>query len=228
MIYERIMELITQVQKRVFPILKAAKLVESFKLGQGTPSSSGMKCADIVAGYYSFLGFTRLLSDDAIRKGIAEGVKEGRFGYFTGAEPALDAAGKYQVARNKVRFEVSIADDEIDLESGFVMLPQAIPAEPTPQPGLGPVPAGPTPTPIPTPPGTVPGPTPSIPTEKVVQFGFSADRDQLYAAWNAIANLADMAGKVAVNIRAESDKGFDKSKLQNGVIEPLKEANLIE
>ena len=37
-----------------------------------------------------------------------------------------------------------------------------------------------------------------------------------------------MAGQVAVSVRAESDKGFDKSKLQNGVIEPLKEANLIE
>ena len=231
MIYERIMELITQVQKRVFPTLKAAKLVESFKLGQGTPLSLGMKCADIVSGYYSFLGFTRLLSDDAICKGIAEGVKEGRFGYFTGTEPTLDAAGKYQVARNKVRFEVSIADDEIDLESGFVMLPQAIPAELqaiVPGAAAGAVPASTAETPPPGPtPQPVPGTIPPV-SQKVVELSFRANRDQLYQVYPALANLADMAGQVAVIVRAESDKGFDKSKLQNGVIEPLKEANLIE
>jgi hypothetical protein len=36
------------------------------------------------------------------------------------------------------------------------------------------------------------------------------------------------AGKVKVTIRAESEKGFDKAKLQNGVLEPLREADLIE
>ena len=43
-----------------------------------------------------------------------------------------------------------------------------------------------------------------------------------------MASLADLAGKVSVTLRAESDNGFDRSKLQNGVIEPLKEADLIE
>ena len=43
-----------------------------------------------------------------------------------------------------------------------------------------------------------------------------------------MANLADMSGKVAVSVRAESEQGFDKSKLQNGVLEPLKEADLIQ
>jgi hypothetical protein len=61
-----------------------------------------------------------------------------------------------------------------------------------------------------------------------VQVSFTANRDELYSAWNAIANLADMAGKVEVSIRAVSDTGFDKSKLQNGVLEPLKEADLIK
>jgi len=53
-------------------------------------------------------------------------------------------------------------------------------------------------------------------------------RDGLFAAWNALANLADMSGKVTVNVHAESEQGFDKSKLQNGVLEPLKEADLIQ
>ena len=52
--------------------------------------------------------------------------------------------------------------------------------------------------------------------DKVVQLGFTADRDELYDAWNAIANLADMAGKVEVNIRAESEAGFDNVQMRVG------------
>jgi len=51
---------------------------------------------------------------------------------------------------------------------------------------------------------------------------------KLYEAWQALANLADMAGKIELTIRAESEEGFDRSKLHNGVIEPLREADLIE
>lgn len=229
MIYERTLELITQVQKKVHPTLKAAKIVESFKLGQGVSSSSGAKCADIVAGYYSFLGFPRLLSDDAIRRGIAEGIKEGYFGYYAGSAPTLDAAGKYQVSHNKVKFEAVISDDEVDLESGFVMSPQAIPAEVISQTSPGLPPAGPIPVPPSVPiSGTGTAAPPCAPAEKCVQLEFTANRDQVYTAFNAIANLAEMAGKVSVTVRAESEKGFDKSKLQNGVLEPLREADLIE
>jgi hypothetical protein len=37
-----------------------------------------------------------------------------------------------------------------------------------------------------------------------------------------------MAGKVGVTIHAESATGFDKGKLNNGVMEPLREADLLE
>lgn len=126
------------------------------------------------------------------------------------------------------------------MESGFLMLPQIIPVaapEPFPttkpdgtQDGSGPTvsPTDGTPTTEtgPTIPG--PGPTPSAPAEsKSVELDFEADRNQLFTAWNAIANLADLAGKVNVTVRADSDTGFDKSKLQNGVLEPLREADLL-
>ena len=80
------------------------------------------------------------------------------------------------------------------------------------------------------PPGVVaPGVTPVKPVgDKVVELTFDANRNQLFTAWNAIANLADLVGKVKVTIHAESEKGFDKAKLQNGVMEPLREADLIE
>jgi hypothetical protein len=123
---------------------------------------------------------------------------------------------------------VLTSDDGIDLDSGFLMLPQTIPVAAHP-PGPGPVSPGPTPPP----PGpgpalpVGPGPTP-LPPGKVAHLTFAADSDQLYNAWNAVANLADLAGKLELTIRAESEKGFDKSKLDNGVLEPLREIELID
>jgi hypothetical protein len=230
MIFERSMELLTSVQSRVFGTLKPAKIVELFRLGEDQPPRLGIRCSEVVSGFYSFLGFTRLTSKDVIQKAIAEGIDKGIFGYCSGSVPTLDGTGKYQIARTKVRFNVPVSDDEIDLESGFLMLPESIPDEAVPQATTAPVPTGPAqppngPAP---PPEPVTGPGPQAATEKVFQVSFTADRDKLYTAWSAIANLADMAGKVEVSIRAESETGFDKSRLQNGVMEPLREADLIE
>jgi len=239
-IHERVMELLTIVQRRVFEKVEPPKIVELFKLGEGTPPTLGNRTVEIVNGFYSFLGFTRLIDSAAIRRAIVLGVKKGVFGYTSGAVPVLGPDGKFQVAPTKVRSE-DIAEDEVDLESGFIMMPQAIPQlAPVPQtvpggqPGQAPQP----------PTGTTPvtygpdlGPaaiseplTPTAPTvgQKLVELSFTADRDQLYTAWPALANLADMSGKVTVSVRAEAEQGFDKSKLQNGVLEPLKEADLIQ
>ena len=40
--------------------------------------------------------------------------------------------------------------------------------------------------------------------------------------------LAELAGLVTVTVHAESDQGFDKTKLENGVLEPLRESDLIK
>ncbi len=48
-------------------------------------------CGDIVNGFYSFLGFTRLTSKEIIQAAVARGVQEGVFGYFTGPVPTEDA-----------------------------------------------------------------------------------------------------------------------------------------
>lgn len=177
-----------------------------------------------------------------LRKTVADGVQEGHVGYISGPKPELGPDGRFQVAWAKVRYkpQVAVPEDEIDLESGFLMVPQAIPQSapapgpgPSPAAGPGPVPPGPGPGPIPpgpqppVPPGPTPGP-PAPATQNTVDLSFAADRDALFTAWNAIANLADMAGKVNVTIHAESPAGFDKGKLNNGVMEPLREADLIE
>jgi len=238
-IHARILELITQVQPRIFSTLAPTKILDLFKLGEGTPARMGIRVAEVVEGFYSFLGFTRLTSKTVVQKSVARGIRESIFGYCSGATPALGDNGKFQVALDKVRLGVTVADDEIDLDSGFVMLPTAIPQ---PQPVAPQPPTDGTTTttpPYPTPtegggtPSTVPE-TPSTSTpsvgvaQRAVDISFSADRNALFTAWNAMANLADMAGTVKVTVHAESSEGFDRGKLQNGVLEPLRESDLIE
>jgi hypothetical protein len=238
MIHERVIELLTGINRKVFNSVQPTKIIELFKLGDGNPPNLGIRASDIVDGFYSYLGFPRLTSDSVIKRGIANGVEQGAFGYFTGSPPEIGADGRYQVPLSKVRFNAAVSEDEIDLDSGFVMMPQAIPqAAPAPSlqpPGTGATPPGSGAT---TTTGTDTGSagtsgtqtvTPGAAVQNTVEIAFSADRNQLFGAWNALANLADMAGKVSVSVKAESANGFDKTKLQNGVLEPLKEADLIE
>jgi hypothetical protein len=224
LIFERGLELLMQVQPRVFDKLAPRKIVELFKIGEGG-STPGLECKQVVEGLFSFLGFARLLTANVISKSIVRGIQEGVFGYFSGPTPTLGEDGKFQVARDRVRFQTTISEDEVDFDSGFLMLPNAIPAAPAPgiTPGItapGLVPPEPSPT------GQQPPSTDQLQT--TVDLSFAANRDQLFAAWNAIANLADMSGEVNVTIHAEKAEGFDKSKLQNGVIEPLRESDLLE
>jgi hypothetical protein len=222
LIHERIRDLLTTVQIRLFDSIRANKIVELFKLGENE-SLMGVPTASIEDGFYSFIGFTRLVSSDAIRKAIASGIQGSVFGYYSGHAPTLGSDGKYQIPHHKVRFGTVVSEDEIDLSSGFLIMPDAVPQPPpAPEPGTGGV----------RDPGTKPQPQQSTTDpnqpQKEIAFEFTADRDKLYNAWNAIANLAEMAGKVSVTVRASSDKGFDKNKLNNGVLEPLREEDLIE
>ncbi|MBI3818879.1 MAG: ATP-binding protein [Planctomycetes bacterium] len=227
-VQERIMELLVSVNRKVFGSLAPVKIVELFKIGEGTPPRISVKVSEVVDGFFSFLGWTRLLSGDVIRSAIVKGVSDGTIAYFTGPDPGVGPDGKLQIPTQRVRNRTMISPDEIDLEAGVICDPRAVlveapPAEPpigagfvgadkpiespSPQPAVG---------------------TSAATTEKHVEITFSADRNQLFKVWEAVANLADLAGRVSVTLRAESEKGLDKSKLRNGVIEPLREADLIE
>jgi len=239
-IHERIIELITQVQPRVFGSLAPPKIVDLFKLGEGASPRLGARLTEVVDGFYSFLGFTRLLSATVIQKAVAKGIKDGTFGYVVTTGTPTANNGTFQVAVSKVRFGVAVAEDEIDLDAGFIMLPTSIPQPEVIAPPVNPPPTegGDSPTPTtPFPPGQPTGTphvaTPEVtpppaPSQNVVQISFTGDRNALFAAWSAVANLADIAGKVTVTLHAENSSGFDKAKLQNGVMEPLREADLIE
>ncbi|HZR65129.1 MAG TPA: DUF499 domain-containing protein [Terriglobales bacterium] len=237
-VHDRVMELLVDMQRRVFQTTVPSKIIELFKLGEGAPPTLGIKTADVVDGFYSFLGFPRLAATDALKKAITKGVKDKLFGYYSGPTPPIGADGKYPVPVTRVRFDAVVSEDEIDLDTGFLMMPQALPVSAAvPVTGVvesagsgaaisgsdssvGPAPG------ISGPSGTGPSPAPTV--QRTVEVSFSADRNQLFTAWNAIANLADLAGKVNLTVRADSAQGFDRTKLQNGVLEPLKESNLIE
>jgi hypothetical protein len=227
MIHERIMELVTVIQPRLFSSLKPTKIVELFRLGEGDPPTLGLRVADIVDGFFSFLGFTRLTNAGIIRKAIAKGIQESAFGYFSGQLPVIAPDGKFAVSEDRVRFGVPVAEDEVDLESGFLIWPSALPQAanaiaPAVSPLVDPV-SG---TQVATH-SVVPEPPPSLPIKAPVEVKFTANRNQLFVAWNAIANLADICGTVAVTVRGESDISVDGSRLQNGVMEPLQEAGLL-
>ena len=57
---------------------------------------------------------------------------------------------------------------------------------------------------------------------------FRATRDQVFNAFQAIANLADKSddGKVTIRIEGASAEGYDPSWLRNAVEEPLSEADV--
>jgi hypothetical protein len=232
-IHERLEELITTVQPRVFRTLHPNKIVELFTLGTAPGQTPGRSVPEIVEGFFSFPNFTRLADSAVVRKSVARGVKEKFFGYVAGAAPALGADGRYQVAAKNVRFGSDIAEDEIDLDGGFVMIPEAIPeSSPVPVPGTPESPQPPTPGAAPAGGGfqePLPplGGTPAPPDPSTVQFSFEADRNKLYAAWQALANLADLCGKLTVSVKGEAPQNLDKSKLENGVYEPLREADLL-
>jgi hypothetical protein len=59
-------------------------------------------------------------------------------------------------------------------------------------------------------------------------LGGNLNRNALFTARNAMANFVGLAGKVQVAVQAESPGGFDRSKLRNGVLEPLRETDLID
>ena len=142
-------------------------------------------------------------------------------------------------SRAAIAFERTVAEDEIDLDSGFLIAPAALPAPEKPAAATLPTGGGGGDGDrYPTPGGgagavrdrdnVTAGTERAATGSREVTLSFVADRNALYASWNALANLADAAGKVSVRVRAASDAGFDRAKLENGVLEPLRELGLID
>ena len=244
-IHERIMELLTAVgTPKVFATLRPGKVVERMKLGE--PQRLGVKTSEVRDAFFSFLDPPRLEYDGALAKAIVRGVAEGMFAYVSGPVPPLGEDGKYQINRDKVAITRPIAEDEVDLDSGFLIMPEAIPAPPQPEvcPNCGFSPCRCSQPPQPCPKcGRIPCACPVLPEicqrcgqspcicpslGKSVCLKFKASRDQVYKAFPAIANLADKSdeGKVTILVEASATSGYDPNWLRNAVEEPLEEADI--
>lgn len=240
-VHERIMELLTSVgTPRVHGSVTPRKIAERVKLGQpvaeGEPPILGIKASEALESFFRDIAPPRLESSAVLRKGIARGVAEGVFAYTSGSPPALGPDGKFQVVRDKVVIGRPLAEDEVDFESGFIMVPSAVP-EAAAGGGVPTAPVAPTSVPgAPVQPG-VPGgaPTPAPGTQagdrqNIVRLRFKATREQIFKAFPAIANLADRSEgrQVTINVEGVSTEGFDRSWLRNAVEEPLDEADIVK
>jgi hypothetical protein len=225
-VHERVMELLTTVgTPKIHGTLHPRKVVERVRLGDslaaGEKPRLGVSMSEVRDAFFGFLEPPRISSAAVLRKAIARGVSEGMFGYTTGS-PALGADGRYQISLTKVAHGQPLSDDEVDLDSGFLIAPNALPA-PAPSPIPGPMP----PQPSPVPPGpTPPGAKPTVRTN--VRLSFAADRDQVFKSFHAIANLADKSdgGKISIQVDGLASAGYDATWLRNAVEEPLDEANI--
>jgi hypothetical protein len=128
-----------------------------------------------------------------------------------------------------------MTDDEIDLDSGFLMVLSAVPAPSTPatEPGTGgaPVLPGQTPTTTPTPTRVTPQPGAGATAPKVrtsIRISFPASRDDVFKSFQAIANLADKSdgNKIKITVEGQCAAGYDPNWLRNAVQEPLDEADI--
>ncbi|MBN2133793.1 MAG: ATP-binding protein [Sedimentisphaerales bacterium] len=239
-VHERVMELLTVVgTKKVHTTLKAPKVVERVKLGEaanpGEPVRLGVRLSDVLDSFYEVLEKPRIISADVLRRAIAEGVGDSTFAYTTGT-PTLGADGKYQVALAKVALGRTMSEDEVDLDSGFLMVPAAVPSPAEPATATGGA-AVTTTTPATTGAATASTTDGQQPTggggggatvRTAVRVRFAANRDQVFKSFPAIANLADKSdgGKINISVEGQASAGYDPNWLRNAVEEPLDEANI--
>ncbi|MCL2824356.1 MAG: DUF499 domain-containing protein [Polyangiaceae bacterium] len=230
-IHPRLLELVVSLNGRIFDSVTPERIVALYEIGQGDRPKRWFKVSEIVAGFYSYLGFPRLMTEQAVLESIASGVGKGLFGYLE-VLPESDADGVVDIDPLLVRFSRPIASTDI-LRTGYVVARFAIPPKPTRPVELS---GG----------GDVDGGSPedvsdamgesikahrtsySKGSANTVELMITADRQQLYQAWAALANLADIAGKVTVVVRAVSEGGFDGIRVKQAVAEPLRELGLVD
>jgi hypothetical protein len=251
-VHERVMELLTAVgTPKIHGTLHPRKIVERVKLGEslaaGEAPRLGVSTKDVRDAFFGFLEPPRISSASVLRKAISRGVAEGLFAYTTGM-PTLGADGSYQVLVSKIARNRAMAEDEIDLDGGFLMVASAVPVEATPPPGLCPT-CGKSPCQCTTPPAVCPNcgtspcecQTPPLVCPKCgkaacvcpkvrtsIRIAFPASRDDVFKSFPAIANLADKSdgAQIKITVEGQCGAGYDPNWLRNAVQEPLDEANI--
>jgi hypothetical protein len=237
-IHERLHELLTIVSPpRLFSSVTPDKIIQLMALdGSGGPA---VGVDQVIATFYEVLGSPRLESEAVVRRAVARGVRERAFGFVgrIGVDEihrVREQAG-YLVEARLVRIGVELPEDEIDPAAAFIVMPGAIASEAPPLPPIGTGGSPQTP-PITPPPGTggitigvtmPPGGGTGASRPTAIRLPLRMTRQQLYASFQAIGNLAQEAGSIRMTVEAEKADGFDPAWLQNAVVEPLEEADVV-
>jgi hypothetical protein len=222
-IHERIRELLEDVSRKVFTSVKPAKIVELMRIGKGDGHKQAVDTKTLRDAFFQSPDFPRVSSDRVLMEAIATGIQNGTFGYAL-KNRVKEENGKYFVKRDDAIINRSTSADEIDIESGYIFIPECV-VEPEPGPVTpGTPPTGQTPAPTPIPP-----PTPSAGVSSVVRrisIEMKVTKQSLYKTFNALGNLAEKAGEIKIHVHAEKPDGMDKNWLRNAVKEPLEEGGV--
>jgi hypothetical protein len=236
-VHERMMELLTTIgTPKVHSSVTPRKVAERVKLGEvvaaGESLRISVRASEVRDAFYCFIHPPRLNDLSVLRKAISRGVAEGSFAWYSGPAPALGPDGKLQVNRERVIVGIQLSEDEIDFDSGYLLVPAALPEVQQAISSSGAITGQPT-TVVPA------GLQPVSPTQPVAGAAagekrtvfavkFRATRDQVFKAFPAIANLADKSdeGKLTIQIEATNAAGYDPTWLRNAIQEPLDEADV--
>lgn len=121
-IHERIMELLTTVQTRLFASLAPRRVVELLKVDE----KRGIAGKDVRDAFFGIPGCPRLTDEGVLKRTILRGVEEGIFGYVGRPDKVREEEGLYVVDSEYAVSGRSLSEEEVDLGSGFLMLPTAI------------------------------------------------------------------------------------------------------
>jgi len=222
-IHERLLELLVRIQGKVFESITARKIIELMRIGVGEKVCSPTE--EIKDGFFSYIGFPRLIDENVIRKAIAKGIQEGLFGYVGDKSKVNLIEGKLQIPKQWLRFKEGIFEDEIDLSSGLIAMPEVLPQEVVSVSTGGTLPAGPEikQPPIVEPEKLKPGVLQRITS---IRWKLKLNRQKLFKSFNALGNLAEKCKEIDLTVEAKSDEGIDPNWLRNAVKEPIEEADV--
>lgn len=223
-IHERLMELLGRnVSGKLFDEIKATKILTLMNMGPVEGEKKAIETRLIRDLFFESVNFPRVTDEKVIASAIAEGIKNGIFAYALRTRIFEDEGGILVKEKDAI-FRRDVSPDEVDLEGGVILLPECLIREEKPEP---------TPTPIEP---AAQGPTTSVPPiqqppdekRKITRIGIEMvlDRAKLYKTFNALGNLAEIAGEIKIAVIAESHEGFDRNRIRNAVKEPLEESGI--
>jgi hypothetical protein len=232
-VHERIMELLTSAgTPKVHGSVIPRKIVDRVKLGEQSGEGEGLRmcirASEVRDAFFSFISPPRLNHLSALRTAIVRGVGDGLYAWYSGPPPLLGTDGKFQVNRERITVGTALSEDEIDFDSGYLLVPSALPQAQQPPPTPDVVNEPPTTSGQPGA-GTLSHYPPATGDKKTaISIKFRATRHQIFKAFEAIANLADESDdeRLTIQIDATNTTGYDSAWLRNAVEEPLDEADI--